>query len=300
MEAEVALVTEGRYVADEAPAGDWYLENILADDRLVIAALARRGLSARRVDWAAPGVDWGAFRCAVLRTTWDYFDRFAEFSPWLARVAARTRLCNELALVRWNIDKHYLRDLAAAGVPVVPTRFLERGATASLAGLLEETGWEEAVLKPCVSGAARHTYRVDRAGAGALEGLLARLLADEAMMLQPFQRDVLVGGEVTVVAIDGRATHGVRKLARPGDFRVQDDFGGTVHAHAPRREEVALAEAAMAACSARPVYGRVDMVRGDDGRLLVMELELVEPELWYRMHPPAAEAFAEALVRWLG
>ena len=293
--ADVALLTERRYAAAAAAADDWYLANILRDDELLIGALERQGLVAVRVDWSRDDVDWSAFRLAVFRTTWDYFDRFAEFTAWLGRVEAVTRLCNPAPLVRWNLDKHYLHDLAAQGVPVVPTRFLESGRSASLAELLRETGWSQAVVKPCVSGCARHTYRVDRSTAAAVQRLLDPLLAREAFMLQPFVTDVVATGEDTLVAIAGRVTHGLRKRARPDDFRVQDDHGGTVHPHEPSADQVALAERALTACGPAPAYGRVDIVRLDDGSFAVMELELVEPELWLRRHPPAAEALATAI-----
>ncbi|MFO0824010.1 MAG: hypothetical protein U0792_13010 [Gemmataceae bacterium] len=154
---DVALLTDHRYTADSAAPGDWYLGNILADDRLLQAALARRGLTTRRVDWAAADIDWSSFRCAVFRTTWDYFDRYSEFSAWLARVEGQTRLCNPASTIRWNVDKHYLADLAARGVPVVPSRFLERGDS-SLAEVLSETGWDEAVIKPlCGQRGPAHT-----------------------------------------------------------------------------------------------------------------------------------------------
>jgi glutathione synthase/RimK-type ligase-like ATP-grasp enzyme len=240
-------------------------------------------------------VDWSAFRTAVFRTTWDYFDRFAEFMAWLERVEPLTRLCNSAALVRWNLDKHYLRDLAARGVPVVPSRFLERGQPASLADLLGETGWSEAVIKPCVSGAARHTYRLNRSTAAAVQQVIDPLLACESFLLQPFVADVVTTGEDTLVAIAGRVTHGLRKRAKPGDFRVQDDHGGTVHHLEPSVEQVEFAERTLAACDEVPAYGRVDLVRLDDGSLAVMELELIEPELWLRIHPPSADAMAAAI-----
>jgi len=295
LRADVALLTERRYAADSAAADDWYLGNILRDDDLLIGALTRQGLSAIRVDWARDDVDWSAFRTAVFRTTWDYFDRFAEFMAWLERVEPLTRLCNSAEIVRWNLDKHYLRDLAARGVPVVPSRFVERGESLSLAGLLGETGWSEAVIKPCVSGAARHTYRVDRSTALAVQRVIDPLLAEESFLLQPFVSDVVTTGEDTLVAIAGRVTHGLRKRAKLGDFRVQDDHGGTVHHLEPSVEQVEFAERALAACDEVPAYGRVDLVRLDDGSLAVMELELVEPELWLRLHPPAADAMAAAI-----
>lgn len=293
--ADIVLLTDRRYTAASAAADDWYLTNILREDGLLRAALQDRGLSSERVAWSAEGVDWSRFRLAVFRTTWDYFERFPQFVAWLGRIEHQVRLCNPPVTVRWNMDKHYLTDLDARGVPVVPTRFLERGSDAPLADVLRETGWEDAIIKPCVSGAARHTYRVNPATAETVAPIVRKLLAEESLILQPFQQDITLTGEDALMVFGGRYSHAVRKVAKAGDFRVQDDYGGTVHEYHPTADQIELAERAVAACSPVPAYGRVDMVRGNDGRSMIMELELIEPELWLRFHPAAAEAFADAI-----
>ena len=214
-----------------------------------------------------------------------------------------TQVINAPSIVRWNWDKHYFTDLEVAGIPVVPSRFLERGETRRIGELLEETGWTDAIVKPCVSGGAYHTYRVHAGNAAEVDAAVRGLLEDGALLLQPFQDDIVTTGEDTLMVLNGRYTHAVRKKAKAGDFRVQDDFGGTVHALEPTHEQMQLAERAMAACASTaagrpaPAYGRVDMVRGNDGRYAVMELEIIEPELWLRYHPPAAENMADAIVR---
>ena len=295
--ADIALLTEERFSVAVAPEGDWYLVNILLDDRLLAEALARRGLSAARVDWADPAVDWSRFRCAVFRTTWNYFKRFDEFMAWLDRVERVTTLCNTPEIIRWNVDKHYFTDLEARGIPVVPSRFVEAGSDARLADLLAETGWRDAIVKPCVSGGAYHTYRVNAENVAEAEAIVAPLFRKQAFMVQPFQDVIVESGEDTLMVLNGHYTHAVRKVVKAGDFRVQDDFGGSVHDLEPTREQMELAERAMAACSPAPAYGRVDMVRGNDGRFAVMELELIEPELWLRHHPPAADAMADGIVK---
>lgn len=297
---EIALLTDNRYTASTAAEGDWYLNNILTEDRLLQEALIRRGLTSVRVDWADPEIDWSQFRCAVFRTTWDYFERFAMFDAWLKHIERETRLCNLGSTVRWNMDKHYLADLTDRGVRVVPSLFLERGSSRTLSDVLMQTGWDELVIKPCVSGSARHTYRVNRHTASERQPLITTLLAQEAMIVQPFQNDIVRTGEDSLMMFGGRFSHAVRKIAKPGDFRVQDDHGGTVHQYQPAAEQIALAEAAVAACRPVPLYGRVDMVRDNQGQMAVMELELIEPELWLRYHPPAAELFADGLVTFLG
>ena len=299
--ADVALLTETRFAAAVAQPGDGYLVNILHDDRLLTEALASRGLTAVRLNWADPYVDWARYRCTVFRTTWDYFKRFSEFTAWLSRAERVTRVLNTPSIVRWNWDKHYLADLEAQGIPVVPSRFIERGEARSLGQLLAETGWSDAIVKPCISGGAYHTYRIHAGNAAEVDEAVRGLLDDGALMLQPFQDDIVETGEDTLMVLGGRYTHAVRKRAKRGDFRVQDDFGGTVECLEPKPEQMELAERAMAACASAglpaPVYGRVDMVRGNDGRYAVMELEIIEPELWLRYHPPAAEVMAEAIAR---
>lgn len=292
---DAVVLTEGRYLKPDD--SDWYTRQVHLEDGLVVQALQRQGLRVARLDWADPEFDWSGTRAAVFRTTWDYFHRFSEFSPWLDQVSGQTRLFNDAALIRWNIDKHYLGELARAGVNVVPTTFIEIGDTRALARIVSELGWDELILKPAISGAARHTYRFQPEQAHAHAGVFDELVEREAMILQPFQQQILDQGELSLMVIDGKVTHAIRKTAKHGDFRVQDDWGGTVHEHAATPEETAFAEAAVRAVPFDVLYARVDVVRDNNGQLAVMELETVEPELFFRFHPEAADRLAAGLVR---
>jgi glutathione synthase/RimK-type ligase-like ATP-grasp enzyme len=293
--AEIALMTERRY--ETLDVDNPYTDNIRREDEILIAALSDEGFHATRIDWSRRDVDWSRYDALLLRTMWDYFDRFDEFCAWLDAIDGVVPVFNELSTVRWNMDKHYLLDLRDRGIPIVPTLVLERGDTVSLRDVLAEYGWSQAVIKPAVSGAARHTYRVDARDPSEPQAQLDRLLADESFLVQPFMPDIVERGEVTVVVMDGECTHAVLKVAKPGDFRVQDDHGGTVHPHPPSAAESALAARAIAAVSPSPLYGRVDMVRDEKGGLAVMELELIEPELWLRFAPESAQRIAQGLRR---
>ncbi|HRP24623.1 hypothetical protein [Thauera sp.] len=290
---DVLILTEDRYV--QLDPKDWYQAQIAREEDLVATALGDLGLRVARRSWSDPDIDWTRCGCALFRSTWDYFDRFVEFSPWLDAVSAQTRLFNDASLIRWNVDKHYLADLAARGVAIVPTRFVERGEAIPLAAIMAAEGWNEVVFKPAVSGAARLTFRVSTDSVAEHEPVFARCVAQEAMMVQAFEPAIVDDGELSLIVIDGRATHAIRKTPRAGDFRVQDDHGGTVHAHTPDAAERAFAEAAVAACPMGPLYARVDFVRTAPGAFRLMELELVEPELFFRFHPPAAQVLAQAL-----
>lgn len=298
---DVTILTESRYVLPLGTERTPYIENVLLEDQLVQEALERRGFSVQRVDWADSEVDWTLTRCALFRTTWDYFNRWEEFADWLERTARCTQLVNSADMLRWNLDKKYLLELASCGVNVAPTKYIQAGTGNASGGsfglveLFEETGWHEAVLKPAISGGARHTYRIARDEANKKEALFQRLVESESMLLQQFLNRIMDEGELSLMVIGGRCTHAVRKNGKAGDFRVQDDHGGVVSWYDPNAAEIAFAENVLAACPFDPIYARVDMVKDNFGEWSLAELELVEPELWFRFHPEAAESLADAL-----
>ncbi|NQD38834.1 hypothetical protein HPT27_17595 [Permianibacter sp. IMCC34836] len=292
---DVVLLTQREYLAPNLD--EPYICQLQLEEALLLKPLRERGLKVTRMSWDDSQQDWSRCRALVFRSTWDYFFRYREFAPWLSAVSEQTRLFNNAALLRWNIDKHYLADLQAAGVPIVETVFIEKGSVAPLATVLRKQGWSEVVFKPVVSGSARLTYRVGLTNAVAMQSTFADCVAKESMMVQPFLRNVLEQGEFSFIVIDGVCSHAVRKVPKAGDFRVQDDHGGTVLAHVATAEEMQFAERAVAACPSMPLYARVDAVRDDSGALRLMELELIEPELFLRFHTPAAQRLAAAIAR---
>jgi glutathione synthase/RimK-type ligase-like ATP-grasp enzyme len=292
---DITLLTDARYV--NPPTIDWYIQNILDEDRLVTEALQRRGLTVTRTNWDNPEYDWTKTRFAVFRATWDYFDRFQEFSKWLTSVNNKTNLINPLSLVKWNMDKHYLRDLKNRGINIPPTLFVEPVEIRSLSEIVKSTGWSDCILKPAVSGAARHTYKLNASNIRDHEAIFRKLIDEESMLIQEFQHQITTKGEVALMVFGGKFSHAVLKKAKVGDFRVQDDFGGTVHEYLPSQQEIDFAEHIVSSCTPLPVYARVDVILDNQNNLSVSELELIEPELWFRKHLPAAEAFTEAILK---
>lgn len=275
------------------------------DDVLLADALRRAGAAAVPVAWTDPDADWDAYDGIVLRSTWDYFHLPAEFGAWVARRArGPAPLLNPPSVVRWNADKRYLRELAARGVGIVPTRFVEPGdGAATLAQILEAEGWDAAVVKPAVSAGSHETWRTSRAAAAGNQGRFAALVAGAAVLVQPFVREIEDDGEWSLLFFAGDFSHAVRKRPAPGDFRVQEQFGGVSSAEAPPAGAVTAAVRivadAAAACGIGPAdlaYARVDgCMMG--GAFALMELELIEPSLFFARHPPAAERCAEAILR---
>lgn len=290
---DITILTDARYV--NPTTIDDYTQNVLTEDRLVAEALEAKGLRVTRVDWADPDFDWASTHAALFRTTWDYFYRFQEFSAWLDKVSEQTQLLNAPELLRWSMDKHYLKDLQSKGIQIPTTLFLEKNTVTNLEQLHLETAWEETVLKPAISGSARHTYKLNMDNLDAHETIFKELIAQEDMLLQEFQHNIVSKGEVAYMLFGGKFSHAVLKKAKAGDFRVQDDFGGTVHPYTPNAEEIAFAERAVAACPSLPIYARVDLIWDNNNQLAVTELELIEPELWFRFEPKAAGLLADAV-----
>jgi len=201
---DIVLLTDPRYIKPNQEAQISYVQNILTEARLLTEALEAKGLRVGRVSWDNPTFDWSTTRYAIFRTTWDYFDRFEEFSKWLTLVQKETILINPIELLYWNMDKHYLQDLSAKGINIPPTVFIETGNSRSLADWVADTGWEELVLKPAVSGAGRHTYRFKAAQAADYEAIFQELIAKESMLLQDFQKNILTKGEVAFMAFGGK------------------------------------------------------------------------------------------------
>jgi glutathione synthase/RimK-type ligase-like ATP-grasp enzyme len=273
------------------------LADLNEDDRLLVDALRRRGARAEALPWREGGVDWGRVETAVLRSTWDYSERLDSFLQWVDDIAAHTRVLNPPDVVRWNTDKRYLAELERKGAGVVPTRWLSAGADARLEDVLGDAGWGQAVIKPAVSATARDTYRVD---AGDLEwhaAEFARLLSTRDMMVQPFLERVASDGEFSLVYIDGEYSHAVAKRPRPGDFRVQEHHGGSLARIEPGARERGAADEILSMCSGELSYARVDLIPDGGGAPLLIELELVEPELFLRCEPASVERLAALVWR---
>lgn len=292
---DITLLTDRRYL--QTKEDDWYNNNIITEDRLVADALIKKGLNVTRTNWDNPDFDWSSTRYAMFRTTWDYFDRFEEFDAWMTKASQQTTFINPLPLIRWNIDKHYLADLEIKGIKIPPTIFVEPGSKTTLQELIKNESWKKYILKPAISGAARHTYLFDKSNAVELESIFRELIGKESMLLQEYQHQITEKGEVALMLMGGKFTHAVLKKAKTGDFRVQDDFGGTLHEFCPDNSMIEFAEKIVSCCPVTPSYARVDLIWSNTGDLCLSELELIEPELWFRKHPAAADVLADAIMK---
>lgn len=244
-------------------------------DWLLAEALRARGAHVR----AAPWDDIEDGDVVVLRSTWDYHRRVGEFRAWLEAIAQRSRLINPLETVLWNLDKRYLRELERKGIAMPAARWFEPGEQPYLSDVLKANGWERAVLKPRISATAHGTHLI-RPGVLLMGNDWAPALATGGL-IQEFVPEIQQSGEISLVYLGGAFSHAVRKVTAGGEFRVQAEFGGRTETVDADAALVAFGGRVLEAASVPWVYARVDVVEAAGGPLL-MELELIEPELFLR------------------
>jgi len=257
-------------------------------------ALVGAGHQPAMVAWDDARADWTRFDAAVLRSTWDYHHRRDAFVAWATTVGAQTRLFNPPADVAWNSHKFYLRELERSGIAIVPTEFLPRGAAVDLSEILDRRGWDSAVIKPAVSADSFATECAERAAPQAGAAHLAAHLPERDMLVQEYMPAVVEPGERCLVALDGELSHAVRKRSKFLGGRHAGPEGVPVDVAA---DEAAAAARILALRPARPLYARIDLIRNPAGAPCLMELELVEPSLFFDAEPGSAERFVEALTR---
>jgi glutathione synthase/RimK-type ligase-like ATP-grasp enzyme len=271
------------------------------EDLQVIESLRRLGIEALHVAWDDPDFDWLTVPLTVVRSTWDYPARRTEFLTWADRLP---QVLNPASVLRWNTDKHYLNDLADAGFPVIPTRFLERADAFDPPPV-------PFVIKPAVSCSARDTTRYDPDDVAMARAHVKRLHDEgRAVMVQPYVSAIERDGEISLIFLGGKYSHSIRRRAVLADGetpKTDDSFAGDVRLHAVRQEEQALAEQVMRKIdnpSAELLYARVDLVKGLEGQPMILEVELTEPSLFLAYADGGADRFADciasALRGWCG
>jgi glutathione synthase/RimK-type ligase-like ATP-grasp enzyme len=288
---------EGTNLPRVAIATSLALADLHPDERTLVPALDRAGVEAEAAVWNNPNFDWSRYDAVLMRSVWDYFERYAEFLDWLAlleRVGVPT--INALPVIRWNSDKRYLVEIERAGVPIVPTAIVPG---ADLDDALAMRRGEELVVKPTVSGTAWHTVR-GTCGRDAFADAVSKLPRAFEYLVQPFVPEIATEGEWSTIWFDGALSHAVLKRPREGDYRVQSEYGGTSVRREPPPHVRDASSHALGIVERlgyeAPAYARIDgVVVG--GSFLVMELELIEPYLHFPSCPEAADRLATAVAK---
>ena len=267
------------------------LEGFVSDDELAIPALNELGWDVSTVSWRDRSVDWNDFEITVIRTTWDYQRYPDDFIAVLAAIKdSRSRLENSLQTVKWNLNKRYLRELEASGLPIVPTLWDAEYREEEFHIWLDKLGCDELIIKPTVSATAEHTYRLQ-----GYDPKLQPVFGERTFMVQPFLPAIVHEGEYSLFYFDGEFSHAILKTPKSADFRVQEEHGGIITSISATPELLQAGRLATRHIDPIPLYARVDLVRNSDGQWLIMELELIEPALYFRMDSGSPGRFAQAV-----
>lgn len=298
---DVVLLTADKYLDSEQQSP--LAQNVRLEDGLVAEALANEGLRIAITSWSDPLFDWSSTKYVLVRTPWDYFERSKEFMNWFDNTSRMTIFINSAALIRWNFDKNYLKELQKKGIVIPNTYFISKGFQGTLKEVLQiaekafgrsSTTW---VLKPCIAAGAYNTFKFTHSEIETYEERFATLISEADFMLQEFQESIALKGELSLMFFGTSFSHAVVKRAKPGDFRVQDDYGGTVNMHQASQEEIDFALSVLHACNELPLYSRVDILEDNDQSLALAELEIFEPELWFRFQPESASVLAKTIIK---
>jgi len=271
--------------------------DLAKDDRSLAAALVAAGHRVEAAPWDDITIDWGRYDTVIIRSTWNYHMHPEAFLSWLRRLESYPlQVANPVDILEWNMDKEYLADLRQLDVPLPPTLFLETDSSPCLDSIFQDTGWQKAVIKPCISATAYNTWVTTPKTAAADTPELRQLINTGKYMIQEFMEEVETDGEYSLIFFGQQYSHAVKKTVKKGDFRVQEQFGGLSRPTRPGpsiiRQATAILDTAVPFTSSpRLLYARVDGVI-HKGIFTLMELELVEPSLFINSNTLAIQQFA--------
>lgn len=264
------------------------------DETMLVQALRAAGIRASVVPWDGDTTPFRDADLVVLRSTWNYFEDVECFLEWVRATEAITPVLNPFSTVQWNVHKTYLSELDKRGIAIIPTEFAQRGEHIDIARLMADRNWNRIVVKPTVSAGSFRTETFASKDVLAAQAFFDALVADRDAMVQMWMPSVMTYGERSLVWIDGVFSHAIRKSPRfAADAEQVSDEVPIAD------DERAFGERVLAPIKDGLLYARVDMVRDDQGVLRVMELELVEPSLFFKQVPRALERFVAAIARHL-
>ncbi len=262
------------------------------DENPLVEGLKAAGHDASVAGWDDESVDWSQFDAILIRATWNYAWHLEAFRAWIARANRQTTLINPIETLEWNLHKGYLKELQAAGIPIIPTAFFKQNASASIMELCESRGWSRIVIKPTVSAGSFGTRAFDlcKGEAPAAQAFFDEMIAQREMMIQRFVPAVETVGETALIVIDGELTHAIEKRPR---FDDQDE---EVYLRESISDEMRdIVPKVIDAASKDHLYARVDVIPDDDGSLMLSELEMLEPSLFFPYFPDAVGVYVRGM-----
>lgn len=274
------------------------LDNFVAYDHLLVEPFEKRGWSVEHIPWRGKRVNWNRFDVVIVRSTWDYHHTPDQFMAALETIeASKACLENSLSMIRWNLDKRYLQDLEDENIPIVPTKWLSGFSGQNTDALFGSLDTEKIVIKPVIGAGSDDTFWITPKSSASTLRQIEEVFTARPAMLQPFMENITSEGEFSLFYFDGDYSHTVLKTPESGDFRVQEEHGGRLKLVEAESHLKQTGDKIMKALPEIPLYARVDIVRTQDNNFALMELELIEPSLYFNMDENSPDRFAEVFVR---
>lgn len=277
------------------------LENFECYDHLLVAPLRDRGWNVQEVSWRNKQIDWNRFDAVVIRSPWDYQQDPEAFMDTLREIDRSSALLeNSLELVEWNLDKSYLRDLQKRGIEIVPTHWKNHFDEKELNSFFSNLNAGEIIIKPAVSANADDTFRIHKNEQRKYSQTLSEIFAKRPFLVQPFMKSVIEEGEFSVFFFGDAYSHTILKTPKINDFRVQEEHGGQLrNIQNPEKNLLKSARHLLSKLNELPLYSRMDYVRTEQNSFALMELELIEPSLYFNMDPQSPQRFAQVFDEWM-
>ena len=275
--------------------GKYQLINVANEDDTLLIFLKSKGYRITKEIWNDASIKWEEYELVILKSPWDYFDLIEDFYTWLAKLEnLNVRLLNPIHIIKWNADKHYLQEIEKSGLKITPSIFIAKGDQINLVSYFEFFNTNQLIIKPCVSGGSKNTFKVTSTNVDEVTAILTELIKNEDFIIQPFLKEIEEQGEWSFLFFNGKFSHAVLKKAKKGDFRVQASFGGTVHHQVPPSNYLNSAQLYVNQFAKDCLYTRVDGTI-INGEFYLMELELIEPFLFLADYKSNLTNYYEAL-----
>ncbi len=293
---DVVIVTEYAHLKEKSE----YNKKVIEEDNALVKAFTNKGLNCKRIAWEDSDFDWSTTKIAIIKTTWNYFYHIEKFKAWVEKVSEKCTLINDKELIIWNMNKLYLLELERLGITIPATYVLDKDVIFDPDVWLEKINTNGFVVKPVVSGGSKDTYLIKVPFDKMITKKINTDIKNQVMIVQPFVQSIVEKGETSMVFINGDFTHAMVKKPKSEDFRVQEQHGGSLERYTPSQKEISFGKSVLTACStikSMPVYARIDFCYGMDNELLLMELEVIEPELWYPKNELAIQKMVSYVMR---
>ena len=277
------------------------LSNFQSYDNLIVQPLSKLGWECEFIPWDSISINWDDFDAVIIRSTWDYQQKEKLFFKTLQSIEASTAtLYNSLDAVKWNINKRYLLELEKENISIIPTRLYDSFDFDIVNQLFSFFNENKLIIKPCVSANADDTFILEQNKLGSLKPVLENTFSQKDFLVQPFIKNIRIEGEYSLIYFGNRLSHVLLKTPKNGDFRVQEEHGGILKTiNKPESSLIDFGNKVMETIPYQCLFSRVDVVRGSNNYLL-MEVELIEPSLYFNMDLNSPQMFAEIFNKWHG